>query len=96
MLVIVVPKDRKMRIEVGYGLEGTLTDVAAGRIIRNVMTPQFKAGDYDRGVSEGVAAIVAALEGRSDAAAIGASGCSGSQVLVQDRRPRTCRGRCAS
>jgi len=43
VLVIVVPNDRKMRIEVGYGLEGTLTDVAAARIIRNVMTPQFKA-----------------------------------------------------
>src|SRR5207249_9166701 len=47
VLVVVVPQDRKMRIEVGYGLEGTLTDVAASRIIRNLMTPKFKAGDYD-------------------------------------------------
>ena len=68
-LVLVVPKDRKMRIEVGYGLEGTLTDVAASRIIRNVMTPQFKAGDYDKGVVDGIAAIVATLEGKSSAAA---------------------------
>jgi len=68
VLVVVVPKDRKMRIEVGYGLEGTLPDVAAARIIRNVMTPAFKAGDYDQGVGDGVAAIVATLEGRGDAA----------------------------
>ena len=68
VLVVVVPNDRKMRIEVGYGLEGTLPDVAAARIIRNVMTPAFKAGDYDKGVAEGVAAIVAQLEGRGDAA----------------------------
>jgi uncharacterized protein len=67
VLVVVVPNDRKMRIEVGYGLEGTLPDVAAARIIRNVMTPAFKAGDYDKGVSEGVAAIVAQLEGQGDA-----------------------------
>lgn len=61
VLVVVVPRDRKMRIEVGYGLEGTLTDVAASRIVRNLMTPQFKVGDFDRGVEDGVAAIVAQL-----------------------------------
>src|SRR4029077_1107947 len=70
VLVVVVPNDRKMRIEVGYGLEGTLPDVAAARIIRNVMTPAFKAGDYDKGVSEGVAAIVAQLEGQGDVAGV--------------------------
>jgi uncharacterized protein len=63
VLVLVAPQDRKMRIEVGYGLEGTLTDLAASRIIRNVMTPAFKGGDFDRGVADGVAAIVAHLEG---------------------------------
>ena len=54
-----------MRIEVGYGLEGTLTDVAASRIIRDRMTPRFKEGNYDRGVSDGVDAIIATLEGRA-------------------------------
>ena len=63
VLVVVVPKDRKMRIEVGYGLEGTLTDAMSSRIIRNEMTPQFKAGSFDRGVENGVNAIVALLEG---------------------------------
>jgi len=65
VLLIVAPQDRRLRIEVGYGLEGTLTDVAASRIIRDVITPAFKAGDYDRGVGDGIAAIVAALEGRA-------------------------------
>jgi uncharacterized protein len=64
VLVVVVPQDRKMRIEVGYGLEGTLPDGAAGEIIRTWMTPAFKAGDYDKGIEDGVAAIVARLEGR--------------------------------
>jgi uncharacterized protein len=67
VLLVVVPRDRKMRIEVGYGLEATLPDASAGRIIRDVMTPRFKAGDYDRGVSDGVSAIIATLEGRPDA-----------------------------
>ena len=57
-----------MRIEVGYGLEGTLTDLLAGRIIRNVMTPRFKEGDYDGGVESGVKAILDVLE-KGEAAA---------------------------
>ena len=64
VLVVVVPLDRKMRIEVGYGLEGTLTDLAASRIIRNVMTPRFKAADFDKGVDDGIRAIIAQLEGK--------------------------------
>jgi len=68
VLVVIVPQDRKMRIEVGYGLEGTLTDVASSRIIRNVMTPQFKAGNYDQGVLDGVQAIIAQLEGQANVA----------------------------
>ncbi len=68
VLVVIVPQDRKMRIEVGYGLEGTLTDVAANRIIRNLMTPQFKAGNYDKGVEDGVTAVIAQLEGQPGAA----------------------------
>jgi uncharacterized protein len=63
ILVIVAPNDRRMRIEVGYGLEGALPDSAAGSIIRNVMTPRFKAGDYNGGIEAGVAAIIGVLEG---------------------------------
>ena len=48
VLVVVAPNDHKLRIEVGYGLEGTLPDGAAGEIIRTWMTPAFKAGNYDQ------------------------------------------------
>ena len=65
VLVVVVPSDHKMRIEVGYGLEPVLTDGAAGEIIRTVMTPWFKAGNYDRGIEDGVAAVIGRLEGRT-------------------------------
>jgi len=68
VLVVVASQDRRMRIEVGYGLEGTLTDLLAGRIIRNVMTPRFKAGDYNGGVEAGVQAIIDVLE-KGEAAA---------------------------
>jgi uncharacterized protein len=63
VLVLVAPQERRMRIEVGYGLEGTLTDVAASRIIRNVMTPRFKEGNYDAGVEAGVQAVIGQLTG---------------------------------
>jgi len=67
ILLIVAPQDRRMRIEVGYGLEGTLPDSLAGSIIRNVITPRFKAGDYDGGVDGGVSAILMVLEkGKTD------------------------------
>ena len=65
VLVVIVPPERKMRIEVGYGLEGRLTDVHASRIIRDVMAPRFKANDFDRGTEEGVGAILARLKGEA-------------------------------
>ncbi len=66
VLVLVAPHERRMRIEVGYGLEGTLTDVAASRIIRNVMTPRFKEGNFDAGVEEGVQAVIGQLTGSAE------------------------------
>jgi uncharacterized protein len=66
VLVVVAPGDHKMRIEVGYGLEGTLTDGTCGQIIRNVMTPRFKANDYNGGIDEGVKAIVGKIEGTAE------------------------------
>jgi len=63
ILVIVAPRDRRMRIEVGYGLEGTITDGIAGSIIRNVMTPNFKNNNYNKGIDEGVGAVINILEG---------------------------------
>jgi uncharacterized protein len=69
VLVVVAPQDRKMRIEVGYGLEDKVTGAGSSWICRNVMTPQFKAGDFDKGIADGAVAIVAQLEGKPGVAA---------------------------
>ncbi|HZR21615.1 MAG TPA: TPM domain-containing protein [Verrucomicrobiae bacterium] len=62
-VLFVFIQDRKMFLQVGYGLEGALPDVIAKRIIENEIKPRFKAGDYDGGLSAGVAAIMAATRG---------------------------------
>jgi uncharacterized protein len=54
-------KDHKVRIEVGYGLEGSLTDADASRIIRDDIVPRMKAGDPDGAVSSGIAAILTTI-----------------------------------
>lgn len=62
-LLLVAKAERKIRIEVGRGLEGTLTDSIAGRIIRDVIQPRFKRGEFPAGLREGVVAIHAAIGG---------------------------------
>jgi uncharacterized protein len=62
-LLIIAKDDRNMRIEVGYGLEGALNDATSKRIISEVITPQFKAGDYYRGISDGVASMIKVVSG---------------------------------
>jgi uncharacterized protein len=62
-LLIVAPQERKVRIEVGYGIEGMLTDAQSRIIIEQVILPQFRRGDFDAGVSDGVAAILRVLGG---------------------------------
>jgi uncharacterized protein len=62
-LLVVAVAERKVRIEVLRGLEGQLTDSIAGRIIRNVMVPHFKDGDYPAGLIAGVEAVHAAIGG---------------------------------
>lgn len=64
LLLLAVPKERKLRIEVGYGLEGVITDAVSSRVIRNVIAPQFKAGNFDQGVQDGVNALIGQLEGK--------------------------------
>jgi uncharacterized protein len=60
-LLIVAPNERKVRIEVGYGVEGILTDALSSQIIRNAITPRFKAGDMAGGINAGVDQIAAIL-----------------------------------
>lgn len=61
VLLLVAPNERKARIEVGYGLEGTLTDAISKLIITNAMVPHFKAGDYGSGIERGVDDIITVL-----------------------------------
>ena len=63
--MVVVPHERKMRIEVGYGLESIMTDLSAGRIIREIMAPRFRDEDYDGGITDGALAIISILEGKA-------------------------------
>jgi len=72
-LLIVAPNERKVRIEVGYGLEGTLTDAASRIIIEREILPNFRNGDFNGGVVAGTAAIVALLGGNPSAAAVSPS-----------------------
>ena len=60
-LLIVAPSERKLRIEVGYGLEGILTDALSSQIIRTVIAPRFKAGDMAGGIDAGIDAITTLL-----------------------------------
>ncbi|WP_460117352.1 TPM domain-containing protein [Pseudomonas sp. S2_C03] len=62
-LLIVARDDRKLRIEVGYGLEDRLTDAQSSVIINQVITPAFKAGNFSKGISDGVAAMLVVLGG---------------------------------
>ena len=62
-LLVIAQEDRKLRIEVGYGLEGKLTDALSGRIIRQVIVPRFRANDFAGGVEAGVDAMIAATKG---------------------------------
>jgi uncharacterized protein len=63
VLLIVAPKEHKVRIEVGYGLEGTLTDALSHDIIQNRILPRFRQQQYEAGITEGVNAILAVLQG---------------------------------
>lgn len=61
-ILLVAPNERKVRVEVGYGLEGVLTDALTSQIIRSTIIPRFKAGDMPGGVAQGAAALVEYLQ----------------------------------
>jgi uncharacterized protein len=66
VLIVVAPNDRRVRIEVGYGLEQWITDGFAGETSRDYMAPSFRTGDYGTGVTNGVARIVARIAEERD------------------------------
>jgi uncharacterized protein len=67
-ILVIARDERRIRIEVGRGLEGKLTDLLSGRIIREQITPRFKNGDFDGGAQAGVSAIMEAVRGEYKAA----------------------------
>jgi len=85
VILIVAKEDRRVRIEVGYGLEGALNDATASRIINERMTPRFRAGDYVGGLRDGVEAIAGVVEGEPlppPARRTGASSSGGDNWLM--------------
>ncbi|MCG9910813.1 MAG: TPM domain-containing protein [Flavobacteriales bacterium] len=67
VLLLVAPNERKVHIEVGYGLEGALPDALCGRIIQSEILPHFKSGNFDTGVFNGINAILQAIQGTYEA-----------------------------
>lgn len=65
LLLLVARRERKARIEVGYGLEGVITDVLATRVIRNQLAPAFRAGDYAGGIRQVMTTLMAASKGEA-------------------------------
>lgn len=61
VIMVFAMKDRKMRIEVGRGLEGVLTDIQAKHILDDVIKPKFKQGNYSQGIEDGVNAVIATI-----------------------------------
>jgi len=65
VLLLVAPNEHKVRIEVGYGLEGTLTDALSSVIISSAIVPRFKASDFSGGIERGVDGIISVLSGNT-------------------------------
>lgn len=63
LILVVAKDDRRLRIEVGYGLEGAVPDATAKRVISEVITPRFKAGDFNGGIAAGVDRLIGLVEG---------------------------------
>ncbi len=79
VLLIIAPKERKVRIEVGYGLESELTDTLAGNIIHNRILPQFRKGQMSRGIILGVDDIIGVMTGNAEEVAARAKGRKGKK-----------------
>ena len=91
VLFLIAPKEHRLRIEVGYGLEGTLTDAISKIIIANAATPRFKAGDFDGGVTRAVDDIITTLttdssewQGKADFRPGGARPATATATNVKD------------
>ncbi len=82
LLLLIARDDRKMRLEVGYGLEERLTDLMSGRILNNILRPAFRRGDFEGGIERGVDATLAVLGGAESPPGEEAPASSGSGDLA--------------
>lgn len=82
VLLVVAPNERKVRIEVGYGLEGALTDALSSVIIQREILPAFRSDNYPQGISNGVDAIIKAVDGEYTAPT-GGKGTGGSNAMSE-------------
>jgi uncharacterized protein len=80
-ILVIARDDRKVRIEVGYGLEGRLTDLIAGRIIRERIVPEFRSSRFDQGVLAGVEALADVVRGEFKAPAAPTPGGIGADLF---------------
>ena len=82
VLLLIALRERKVRIEVGYGLEGSLTDLRSSHIIRQEIVPRFRSGDLPGGIAAGVQAILGAIEGTYKAEGVPAGRARSGQELT--------------
>ena len=82
LLILVSLDDREARIEVGYGLEGTITDLQAGNIVNKVMIPSFREGNYSKGVRDTVDVIVGIINKTDDASIYSTNSANDSSVEI--------------
>src|SRR6185295_7044072 len=76
LVLFVFADDRKVRVEVGYGLEERVPDIVANRIIQDRILPKIRAGDRDGAITDGVAGLIAAIDGEPGSGALAPSGSS--------------------
>lgn len=82
VLILIVPSEKKIRIEVGYGLEGAVPDIMAGRIISQIIQPAFREGRFEDGVDKATSAIMALAAGEYEAVETLSSDGDGSGSFV--------------
>ena len=87
VILVVAKEDRTVRIEVGYGLEGALSDIVSKRIISEVVTPYFRQGDFYGGISAGIDRMIHVIDGEAlpppDARPAGSGMASSSAWFIQ-------------
>jgi uncharacterized protein len=88
-ILLVAPNERRVRVEVGYGLEGILTDAFSNRVVEDVIVPRFKANDYPGGIKAGTDALIAQLQAPPEVAERAAVEAAQARVQQGPRQTRS-------